>query len=147
MRSSHLKKNQRGAALVEFAIAATIFLTAVFAVLEFGRALWIHNALVDATRRGARYAVTQGQGASAAIQNVTVYGNPDGTGTPLIDGLTTTKVNVRHSDYQLGSGSVTVKIEAYDFNFVLPFLGTAIRMPECQTSLPSESAGLIPASI
>ena len=50
-------KKERGATLVEFAIGATVFLTAIFAVLEFGRALWVHNALSDAARRGARYAV------------------------------------------------------------------------------------------
>ena len=39
------KKRERGASLVEFAIAATVFLTVVFAVVEFGRALWVHNAV------------------------------------------------------------------------------------------------------
>ena len=51
------KKSQRGASLVEFTIAATVFLTVTFAVLEFGRALWVYNALADAARKGARYAV------------------------------------------------------------------------------------------
>ena len=50
------KKTRTGASLLEFAIAATVFLTVLFAVVEFGRALWVHNALSDAARRGARYA-------------------------------------------------------------------------------------------
>ena len=58
-RSLNGKAGQRGATLVEFAIAATVLLTAIFAVLEFGRALWTHNALSDAARRGARYAINQ----------------------------------------------------------------------------------------
>ena len=49
-------KNQRGAALVEFALVATVFLTVLFGIIEFGRLLWTHNALTDATRRGVRYA-------------------------------------------------------------------------------------------
>ena len=51
------RRNERGAALVEFAIAATVFLTALFAVVEFGRLLWTHNALRDAARRGDRRAL------------------------------------------------------------------------------------------
>ena len=50
-------KREQGSSLLEFAIAATVFLTVLFAVVEFGRALWVHNALSDAARRGARYAV------------------------------------------------------------------------------------------
>ena len=49
-------KTERGASLLEFAIAATVFLTVIFGVLECGRFLWTHNALKDAARRGARYA-------------------------------------------------------------------------------------------
>ena len=45
------RDNERGSTLVEFAIGVTVFLTAMFAVLEFGRALWGHNALTDAARR------------------------------------------------------------------------------------------------
>ena len=45
------RKNERGVSLVEFSIAATVFLISIFAVLEFGRALWVHNALADAARR------------------------------------------------------------------------------------------------
>ena len=61
------KKRERGASLVEFAIAATVFLTVVFAVVEFGRALWVHNALSDAARRGARYAVMNPASSEAAV--------------------------------------------------------------------------------
>ena len=59
----HLKKrkdNQKGATLVEFSIGVTVFAMAMFAVLEFGRVLWAHNALTDAARRGARYATLHG---------------------------------------------------------------------------------------
>ncbi len=55
------KNKERGASLVEFSIAATVFLTVMFGVIEFGRALWTHNALADAARKGARYAVVNPQ--------------------------------------------------------------------------------------
>ena len=148
------RDGERGAALVEFALCAVIFLTVIFGVLEFGRMLWVHNALADATRRGARYAVTRGKSddpASAsqiAIKNMAVYGNPEGGGNPLVDGLTADKVKiVFSSDYGLGAGSVTVEIEQYEFQFVLPLLGTKFQMPAYRTALTSESAGFEPNPI
>src|SRR6185503_19528620 len=86
------KKNtgrERGSTLVEFAIGATVFLTAMFAVLEFGRALWVHNALSDAARRGARYAVLNPESSEQAVKNVVVYGDPAGGTKPLVENLTT----------------------------------------------------------
>ena len=81
--------NERGATLVEFAIAVTVFLTAMFGVIEFGRALWAHNALTDAARRGARYATLHTPADTDAIKNVVVYGDPAGGTQPIVPNLTT----------------------------------------------------------
>src|SRR5678815_2946425 len=89
MHIKSCKTNERGSTLVEFAIGATVFLTAMFAVLEFGRALWTHNALTDAARRGARYATMHASADSGSVQNVVVYGNEAGSGSPILPNLTT----------------------------------------------------------
>ena len=148
------REGERGAALLEFTLAATVFLVVIFGTLEFGRLLWVHNALADATRRAARYAVTRGKNndpasdAQKAIKNVAVYGNPEGAGNPLVDGLTPGKVKIVFSDdYGLGAGSVSVEIEQYEFQFVVPILGTRMQMPAYRTALTSESAGLVPNPI
>jgi Flp pilus assembly protein TadG len=143
------RRGQRGAALVEFAVAATVLLTLIFAVLELGRLLWVHNALTDAARRGARYAVNQQQSSASltAIRNVTVYGNPAGTGSPLVNDLTADKVKVTYQGFGLAAGTVTVEIENYDFNFVVPIVGTTIRMPSYHTTLTGENSGLVPNNI
>ena len=152
--TSAKRDGERGAALVEFAICATIFLVVVFGVLEFGRMLWVHNALADATRRAARYAVTRGKSnepsseTQQAIKNVAVYGNPEGSGSPLVDGLAPGQVMITFSDdYGLGAGSVSVEIDKYEFQFVLPLLGTKVQMPAYRTALTSESAGYVPSPI
>ena len=144
-----LKSGERGAALVEMSIAALVFLTAIFAVLEFGRLLWVHNALTDAARRGARYAVNHGETDIANAQRMAVYGTTDdGAQTPLVSGLTPDMVKVNHSgDFNVGEGTVTVKIDAYDFKFVVPLVGTTIRMPEYKTSLTGEAAGETPVNL
>jgi Flp pilus assembly protein TadG len=144
IRNKNSKKNQRGSTLVEFAIGATVFLTVMFAVIEFGRALWVHNALSDAARRGARFAVVNLAGSDAAIKNVVVYGNPAGGTRPLVDNLTTTNVNVTRSGFGLAAGTATVSITNYQFQFVLPIVSTSIQMPNYATTLTAESAGYVP---
>ncbi len=138
------RKGERGASLVEFAIAATVFLTIMFAVLEFGRALWVHNALTDAARRGARYAVLHSSGDAGAVKNVVVYGDPNGGTTPVVQNLDATNVIVTYQGYGLDTGTVSVSITNYQFDFVLPFLSTSIQMPSYTTTLSGESAGMLP---
>jgi len=141
------KRNQRGSTLVEFAIAATVFLTVMFAVIEFGRALWVHNALTDAARRGARYAVVHPATDAAAVKNIVVYGDPAGGTTPVVSNLTTANVNVTYTGFGLSGGTATVSVSNYQFQFVVPIVSTSIPMPDYATTLTAESAGLIPANL
>jgi len=147
IRIRNFNKDEKGSTLVEYAIGASVFLMAVFAVLEFGRALWAHNALTDAARQGARYAVlnTAGGTEDTHIKNLVVYGNIDGGTTPIVPNLSTSNVQIsRSGDFSVNSGTATVKITGYQFQFVLPFLPSSINMPEYSTTLTGESAGLIP---
>ena len=140
-------KDQRGATLVEFAIAATVFLSVLFSVLEFGRALWAHNALTDAARRGARYAVLHAASDVDSVKKVVVYGDPAGGTNPVVNNLTTDNVTVSYSNFGLETGTVSVSITDYQFKLVVPVIGTAIRMPNYRTTLTGESAGLIPKNL
>jgi len=136
----------RGATLVEFAIAATVVLTSMFAVIEFGRALWVHNALSDAARRGARYATVHSANDVAQVKNVVVYGDPAGGTQPLVPNLSASNVNVVYSNFALNKGTVSVSITNYQFNFVVPLVSTSIQMPASTTTLTGESVGWIPAN-
>lgn len=138
--------DERGSTLVEYSIAALVFLTSMFAVMEFGRALWVHNALSDATRRGARYAVLNSTGNIAQVKNVVVYGDPAGGTKSIVPNLSTSDVTVTYSDMAVNKGSATVSINSYQFQFVIPIVGTSITMPKYTTSLTGESAGFIPAN-
>ncbi|MEP6743451.1 MAG: TadE family protein [bacterium] len=157
-RGTNGESDQTGTTLVEFAIGATVFLTVMFGVLEFGRALWTHNALADAARRAARYAVNQpasgppgvpttglNVGPSlTAIRNVAVYGDPAGGSKPLVNDLTPENLNVEYSSFGVGQGTVAVTITNYEFKFVTPIVGTSIQMPNYNTTLTGESAGVMP---
>ena len=149
MHLKNLNRDERGAALVEFAIAASLLCASVFGALEVGRLLWMHNSLVDATRRAARYAVNRDMGGAAqtAAKNMAVYGNTGGTGQPLVQDLTPEQVNITYDNFQLGGGTVTVEIVNYDFNFVLPLVSQKLRLPTYKTSLTGENAGYVPTNI
>ena len=155
-------RRERGAALVEFTIGALVFLTAIFGVLEFGRLLWTHNALTDAARRAARFAVNQPAGSPvgkagvtgtntgpklAAIRNVAVYGKQAGGTKPLVNDLKPEHVQVTYNNFTLGDGRVTVEIVNYDFHFVVPLFGTTLRMPAYSTTLTGENVGYVPPDI
>jgi Flp pilus assembly protein TadG len=147
LRIKNFKQDEKGSTLVEYAIGATVFIMAVFAVLEFGRAIWAHNALTDAARRGARYAALHQSGGAedTNIKNLVVYGDTAGGTQPLLPGLSTSNVQIsRSGDFSVNSGTVTVQITGYQFQFVLPLLPTSITMPAYSTTLTGESAGLIP---
>jgi len=144
MRTTKSRNKQRGATLVEFSIAATVFLMAMFAVLEFGRALWTHNALTDACRRGARYAAVHRADEINDVKNVVVYGDPAGGTNPVVENLSTTNVQVDYSNFTLDGGTVQVTITDYRFQFVIPIVGTQIQMPNYTTTLTGESAGTLP---
>lgn len=147
LRIKNCKENERGSTLVEFAIGVTVFATAMFAVLEFGRALWVHNALADAARRGARYAVLHSSGDADQVKNVVVYGAPTGGSQPMLNNLSTANVIVTYDNFGLNDGTVSVSIENYQFQFVIPIVGTTITMPKYSTTLTGESAGFIPGNV
>lgn len=147
-------RSERGTALLEFAIVATIFFTMLFAVIEFGRLFWTHNALRDASRRGTRYAIVRKDDAGSiqAVKNMVVYGDPNAnpaTAQPLISGLTPANVVVEYQNFNgiLLSSRATVSIINYKFQFSVPLVGGTLNMPAYRTSLPGESAGFIPCDL
>ena len=159
MSAKRERKGERGAALMEFTIGAALFMTVTFGVLQFGVLLWTHNALTDAARRGARYAINQCDPADASCpssstsvdrtKNVVVYGtpNPPTGAQPVVKGLTTANVAVNYSGFGVNAGAVKVSIVNYDFSFVVPLFGTTLRMPSYQTTLTGENAGYVPPNL
>lgn len=136
-------KGERGASLLEFSIAATVFLTVLFATVEFGRALWVHNALTDAARRGARYAVLHKATDIDDVKKVVVYGDLTET-TPILEDFSTANVDVTYDSYKLDGGTVTVSVHDYQFKMILPLVVSTIQMPNYTTTLTGECVGLIP---
>lgn len=134
-----IKKKERGLALVETSIAMLTVLIALFGVIEVGRLLWTYNALADATRLGARWAVVNGQD-TTAVQNMVLYGTTTAGTEPIVKGLTASNVNVTYSSFGIASGRATVTIQNFNFNFSVPLFGTSLALPPFTTTLTGEAA-------
>ena len=160
------RHGEKGATMAEFAIISVVFFMIIFAIIEFGRLFYIHNALTDAARRGARYAALHKEVDIACVKNVVVYGETHvdnkcaPTGPALINGLTDTNVIVTYegadadndpdtdpTDYGMNLGTVTVEITNYNFNLAIPFVPKRLTMPNYVTTLTAESAGEEPAPL
>jgi Flp pilus assembly protein TadG len=158
MRSYNRKKSQSGIAVVEFAVTAAFFFMMLVAVVAGGHFFWTHNGLVEATRRGARYAANQCPDLTGfstclnrattinRVKNVVLYDDPAAAAgsTPFVPNLQATNVTVTYSsDFGVEVGTVSVKIENYKYTF----MGLSLTMPPYQTTIQGESAGFIPPDI
>lgn len=171
MRGISFSNDERGSAMVEFAIVAGLFFMILISVIEFSRLLYTHNALTDAARRGARYAALHKEADETCVRNVIIYGESHvdksngcaPTGPPLINAIgdATIRISYQGADtdnlpgdptpidtsYGTNLGTVTVTIEGYTFNMLVPYLNLQLDMPHYTTTLTAESAGEEPDDI
>lgn len=147
------KESENGAAIVEFTITATVFLMIIMAIVSAGHLFFTHNALVESTRRGARYAAFLTKPDSGAcenssttvdpVKNMVLYGTPTAGTSTLVNNLQPSNITVCYSsDYGVGQGTVSVKIESYTYTFAVGAF--TINMPAYQTTVVGESAGTEP---
>ena len=111
-----LRKDESGLQLVEAAIVLPIFLVLFAATAEFGRYFYEYTTLAKAARGGARYLTVSEVGTvgDTAARNIVVYGNPAGTGSPLLPNLATSHVVItREGGVPVLPEKVTVKIVGY----------------------------------
>ena len=145
------RKGERGATLLEFTYTAAIYLMMIVGIVAVSHLYFTHNALVEATRRGARFAtlVSSSTASDDDIKEVVVYGTPTPAvgAQPKVSNLQTSNVVVERLNFGLGQGTVTVRIQTYNYNFIIPGISRVIAMPEYRTTLTGECVGLIPPNI
>lgn len=67
------RRNRRGAAVVEFAIVAPVFILLVLGMIEIGRGVMVQQIITNAAREGARWAVLDGATSSSVQSQVRNY--------------------------------------------------------------------------
>ena len=152
------KNSESGIATIEFAVTAGFFFMMIVAVVAGAHFFWTHNAIVESTRRGARYAASQCNptdtncpGHTTAlerIQNIVLYNSETAGTAPLVGNLQRSQIVVSYSkrpgmndseSFGVAQGSVTVGIQNYGYNFILS--PVVLRMPSYETTVRGESAG------
>lgn len=149
--------SELGVATLEFAVMSAFFLMMIVAVVAGGHFFWTHNAMVESTRRGARYAATQCRPGSIGcnssntitnIENVVLYGSPTAGTETLVAGLDRSNVVISYSIrsgspdtefFGVAQGTVSVRIQGYNYHF--PLAPAAFSMPPYETTVRGESAG------
>jgi len=67
------RKKRQGAAVVEFAFVAPVFILLIFGMIEFGRMVMVQQVITNASREGARRAVLDGATHTEVQSVVTDY--------------------------------------------------------------------------
>lgn len=75
-KMSRSYRKQRGAAAVEFAVVAPVFVLLIFGMIEYGRMVMVQQMLTNASREGARRAVLEGSTEADVRAVVTEYLTP-----------------------------------------------------------------------
>lgn len=150
-------KSQSGAETLEFLVVFLMFMIFIMTVFDFARALYVWNALAEATRRGARMAAVCpiDSASQEIVKNVATFDTLNGSlGTsPVVKGLTSSAFDIVYYD---GDFNPTTDIKVinfvevslnnnYQFQFIIPFMqGPVDQMPTFKTTLYAESLGAIP---
>lgn len=128
MTSPRRSLRQRGNAFIETALAFTILVPVFLGTFQFGLAFYYYNELASAVRAGARYAsyrtydsasATPSAAFVAAVQNMTVYGNPAGGVKPVVQGLSPSNIQVTFQTELQMPRYVRVSVRDFSMNVVL----------------------------
>ena len=153
--TSARKRSESGLATVEFAIIGAVFFMVLFAVVEFGRTLFVINTLTQVTQRGARMAAVCPVG-SAGPANAAVNGGGAG---PVIWNLNTSNVVIEYLDTNgavLANPSTTdfgkiqyvrTRITGFTLPLIIPLIMPTLSLSGFQATLPRESLGVTPTAI
>jgi Flp pilus assembly protein TadG len=131
-RSRHY---ERGAAVVEFAVASVLLLTLMFGIIDFGRGLYAYSMVINNARLGARYAIVRGSGCTnpdcpATKDSIQDYVRSQSSLVDPTDVTVTSKwpgtnstCSATSAPYNAQGCLVSVQV-TYQFQFILPLIPT-----------------------
>ena len=117
-----IRKNERGAALMETAITIPIILLICVAIFDFGRAYQTWQVLTNAAREGARVSIISGKSDADVTNIVKAYIEAGGLESARILTIDRSQVDIPTTPPVQGS-QVTV-----DYNFSFIVLGPIMKM-------------------
>jgi Flp pilus assembly protein TadG len=115
-------QNERGAAVVEFALVAPLLLVMVLGIAEFGRAYHVQTTLSQAAREGVRVMALKND--PAAARAATKSAAEDALPTPLTD----SQISVSPTNC-VASGTTPAPTAAVTVTYWLPFISKLFGPP------------------
>jgi hypothetical protein len=105
---------QKGSSTVEFALLIPLLLLLIVMGSEFGIMFYRLNALTKSVDIAARYLSDVENTSTATAKNLAVYGNPTGSGSAIVPGLTVANIVISNPNAQHVQVAVT-----YDAQLIL----------------------------
>ena len=124
-QAKKLARDRRGNAMLEFAIGAGVLVATFTGTFQYGYTFLQYNNLKNAVTRGARYASlvpytspnsTPSTAFLTAVKNMVVYGTTTTGTSTVLDGLTTSNVNLVVTFANGIPSAMTVYISGYTIN-------------------------------
>ncbi|PMS38668.1 Flp pilus assembly protein TadG [Trinickia symbiotica] len=125
-------KKQRGAAIVEFAIACAVLVSVLIGIMEFSRVLYYWNTATEAARLGARVATVCDVNASVIKTKM----------EQMLPLLSDSNIQVSYTPSGCDATnctSVTVGYTGLTVSTFVPFVPISMTLPPFATTLPRES--------
>lgn len=107
-KMNHSRRQQHGAAAVEFAIIAIVLFTVLFGIIEFSRLFYMYNTVQEVTRTAAREAVVRwvDNTTTSPAKAIALFG---GTSLPAGAEITAANIDIQ---YLTASGGVPTPFPA-----------------------------------
>ena len=117
------RRRQRGNAMLEFALGFVLLWACLSGVFQYGYSMWAYNNLATAVANGGIFASrapcdTRNNRFESEVKNVVVFGNPAGTGAPLLATLTPDHVVVTRDPADGVPRTVTIGIKGFRVNSI-----------------------------
>lgn len=131
---NRFRRDERGVQLLELALVLPILMLLFAAVAEFGRYFYEYSTAAKGARLGARYLASKSATSATTdwkskAKNIVVYGNADGSGEPILKGMTVANVDVQYVGGTTGVPDM-VKVTIIDYQHESLFdLGGLLKQP------------------
>lgn len=110
--------------MVEFALVFPIFILLVMGIVDFGRAVWIHNAMANMSAEGARYGIIRSH-TDTQIYNQTIALAPTNEFQASCNASVPDRVCITPSGTRTPDQPITVEVH-YRFIPITPLIANVI---------------------
>ena len=136
--SERRRQRSKGAVFIEAGLIFIVMAFLLMGIFDFAQFLFVHQALVDRARMGARWGAVNDPTDTTSIQNMVLYGQstvPTGA-TSGTFGMTSSQVSASTSGSGTDDYRLVVSITNYSYQMISPVIGGTYTGPNIVVSVP-----------